>query len=84
MRQDANQDGGQDVVICSKFGRMGLVNLIILRDVSVNGMVSLEMKMDRKVWKKYISERIQEVGRAKWVNKTEREKEFVKMKKPKE
>ena len=45
------------------FGLMELVNLILLRDVSVNGMVSLGMKMDRKVWKKYISERIQEVGR---------------------
>ena len=51
--------------ICTKFGLMELVNLIILRDV--NGMVSLGMKMDRKVWKKYISERIQEVGREAWV-----------------
>ena len=48
--------------ICTKFGLMGLVNLILLRDVSVNGMVSLGMKMDRKVWKKYICERIQEVA----------------------
>ena len=38
--------------ICTKFGLMELVNLILLRDVSVNGMVSLGMKMDRKVWKK--------------------------------
>ena len=35
--------------ICTKFGLMELANLIILRDV--NGMVSLWMKMDRKVWK---------------------------------
>ena len=42
--------------ICSKFGLMELVSLIILRDASVNKMVSLGMKMDRKVWKKYISE----------------------------
>ena len=34
---------------------MELVNLILLRDVSVNGMVSLGMKMDRKVWNKYIN-----------------------------
>ena len=47
----------------TKFGLMELVNLILLRDVSVNGMVSLGMKMDRKVWKKNICERIQEVGR---------------------
>ena len=46
---------------------MELINLIPLRDVSVNEMVSLGMKMDRKVWKKYISERIQEVGREEWV-----------------
>ena len=53
--------------ICSKFGLIELVHLIILRDVSVNGMVSLGMKMDRKVWKRYISERIQEVDRKEWV-----------------
>ena len=46
---------------------MELVNLILLRDVSVNGMVSLGMKMVRKVWKKYICDRIQEVGREVWV-----------------
>ena len=46
-------------------------------DVSVNGMVSLGMKMDRKVWKKYICERIQEGDRQSWkngFNDTEREK----------
>ena len=48
---------------CTRFGLMELVNLILLRDVSVNGMVSLGMKIDKKVWKKYICERIQEVGR---------------------
>ena len=53
-------------LICTKFGIMELVNLIILRDVSVNGMVSIGMKIDRKVWKKYISERLQEVGREAW------------------
>ena len=38
--------------------------------------------MDRKVWKKYICERIQEVGRQSWkngFNDTEREKEYVKV-----
>ena len=49
--------------ICTKFGLLELVNLILLRYVSVKGMVSLGMKMDRKVWKKYICEIIQEVGR---------------------
>ena len=68
---------------CTKFGLMELVNIILLRDVSVNGMVSIGMKMDRKVWKKYICERIQEVGRQSWkngFNDTEREKEYVEMK----
>ena len=41
--------------MCFKFELMELVNLIILRDASVNGMVSIEMKMNRKVYKKYIS-----------------------------
>ena len=39
--------------------------------------------MDRKVWKKYICERIQEVGRKSWksgFNDTEREKEYMEMK----
>ena len=69
--------------ICTKFGLMELVNLIILRDVSVNGMVSLGMKMDRKVWKKYTSEIIRKVGREEWknwFNEIEREKEYVEIK----
>ena len=39
--------------------------------------------MDRKVWKKYICERIQEVGRQSWkngFNDTEREKEYIETK----
>ena len=47
----------------AKFGLMEFVNHILWRYMSVNGMVSIGMKMDRKVWKKYICERIQEVGR---------------------
>ena len=61
---------------------MELVNLILLRDVSVNGMLSLGMKMDRKVWNKYICKIILEVGRQSWkngFNDTEREKECVEM-----
>ena len=45
------------------FGLIELVNHILLRDVSVNGMVGLGMKVDRKLWKKNICVRIQEVGR---------------------
>ena len=36
---------------------MELVNLILLRDASVNGMVSLGMKMDRKVYRRSTSVR---------------------------
>ena len=32
-------------------------------------MVSQGMKMDRKVWKKYFCERIQDVGRQSWTNR---------------
>ena len=34
--------------ICSEFGLMELVNLIVLKDVNVNGMVSLGMKLIEK------------------------------------
>ena len=66
--------------ICSKFGLLGLVNLICTREVSVNGMVNLGMNVEREGWKKYICERIQESGRRAWkdvFNNTEREKEYV-------
>ena len=59
------------------------INLIVLSVVSVNRIMSLGMKMDRKVWKKYICERIQEVSRQSWnngSNDTARGKEYVEMK----
>ena len=68
--------------ICSKFGLLE-VNLICLREVSVNGMVNLGMNVDGEGWKKYICERMQECGRRAWkdgLNDTEREKEYVRMK----
>ena len=52
--------------ICSKFGLIELVNLIWLRDASVNGKVNLRINVEEKVWKKYICERIQEVRREAW------------------
>ena len=69
--------------ICSKFGLLELVNLICLREVSVNGMVNLGMNIEGEGWKKYICERIQESGRRAWkdgFNDTEKEKEYVRMK----
>ena len=52
--------------ICSKSGLSELVNLICLREVSVNGMVNLGMNVEREGWKKYICERMQESGRRAW------------------
>ena len=49
------------VVICSKFGLMELVNLIWLREVSVNGMVKLGINANGKCWKKHICKRIRDV-----------------------
>ena len=49
----------------------------------MNGMVNLWMNVDRKLWKKYICERIQKVGRKAWkggFHETEMEKEYVMMK----
>ena len=69
--------------ICRRSGLLEFVNLICLREVSVNGMVNLGMNVEREGWKKYIGERIQESGRRAWkdgFNDTEREKEYVRMK----
>ena len=68
--------------ICSKFGLFELVNLICLREVSLNGMVKLGMKVNGEFWKKLIWSRIKEYGKV-WkngFNDTEREKEYVQMK----
>ena len=69
--------------ICSKFGLFELLNLICLREVSLDGMVKLEMKVNGEFWKKHICSRIREVGKQVWKNgsnDTEREKEYVQMK----
>ena len=58
---------------------MELVNLIWLREVSLNGMVKLGMNVNEEFWKKHI----REVGKHAWkddANDTEREKEYVRMK----
>ena len=41
--------------ICSKFVLLELVNLICLREVSVNGMVNLRRNVDGEGWKRSIS-----------------------------
>ena len=45
----------------SKFGLFELVNLIWLREVSLNGMVKLGV--NGEFWKKHICSRIREVGK---------------------
>ena len=52
--------------ICSKFGLFELVNLIWLREVSLNGMVKLGMKVNWEFWKNHICSRIREVGKQVW------------------
>ena len=56
--------------ICSTAGLLELVNLICLGEVSVKGIVNLGINVEREGWKKYIC--------------TEREKEYVRMKKVQE
>ena len=54
---------------------MELVNIIWLREVSVNGMVKLGMNECGELWKKYMCKRMQ-VGKEPWeygFNDTERE-----------
>ena len=58
---------------------MEFVYLMWLREVSVNGMVNLWMKVDGEGCKKYICERIQECGRRAWKDDTKREEEYVRM-----
>ena len=54
--------------ICSKFGLFELVNLIWLREVSLNGMVKLGMEVNGEFRKKHICGRIREVGKQVWKN----------------
>ena len=55
--------------ICNKFGLKGLVNLICLGDVSVNGVDKLGMSVNEKTtWMKFADEKIKLVGRRIWMN----------------
>ena len=54
--------------ICSKFGLFELVNLIWLREVSLNGIVKLGMKVNGEFWKMHICSKIREVGKQVWKN----------------
>ena len=66
---------------CSKFGRFELVNLIWLREVSLNGTVKLRINVNEEFWKKHICNRIREVGKQvckNGFNNTEREERVCK------
>ena len=68
--------------MCSKFGLFELVNLIWLREESLNGMVKLGMNVNGEFGKKHICNRIRKVGKQvskNGFNDTEREKEYVQM-----
>ena len=52
--------------ICSKFGLIELVNIIWLREVSLNGMVKLEMNVNGEFWKKHICHRIRQISKQAW------------------
>ena len=52
--------------ICRKFGLFELVNLIWLREVSLNGLVKLGINVNGDFWKKRICNRIREVGKQVW------------------
>ena len=67
--------------IC-RFGVFELVNLIWLREVSMNVMVKLGMNVNGEFWKKHIFKRIREVGIQVWkngFNNTEMDKEYIQM-----
>ena len=69
--------------ICSKYGLIELVNLIWLREVSLNGMVKLGMNVKGEFWKKHICNRRRDVGKQTWkngFNDTEREIQYVQFK----
>ena len=55
-------------ILCSKFILFELVKLIWLREVSLNGMVKLGMKVNVEFWKKHICSRIRDVGQQVWKN----------------
>ena len=52
-----------------------LVNLICLGDVSVNGMNSLNLERSRKIWLKYVIDKILKNGCEKWKNGFKKEVE---------
>ena len=67
MSYDASQYGGHDEgTSVVSLGFFELVNLIWLREVSLNGMVKLGMNVNGEFWKKHISSRIREVGKQVW------------------
>ena len=58
------------------FGLLELVNNMWLRNASVNGIVILRIDVEEEVWRKYICEREQDVGRKAWKDGfNDREKE---------
>ena len=55
-------------IICEKFGRRELVDLLWLRNISKEGMGMLGMEYVRNLWKNINLERIYEYDKRWWVN----------------
>ena len=52
--------------ICGKYGLDDLLNVTWLRDISVQGLMSLGLCLDSKKWKKETHEKIESKGRDIW------------------
>ena len=65
--------------ICTREKFSDLVNLICLGDVSVIGMNNLSLEGSKKVWQKYVTDKIMKNGCEKWKNglKKEAERQYL-------
>ena len=68
--------------ICTREKFNDLVNLICLGDVSVNGMYNLSLEGGKKLWQKYVTNKIMKNGCEKWKNglKKEAERQYLEYK----
>ena len=70
--------------ICNKFGLNELMNLICLGDMSIDGMlISINLNKEMKGWKRELHDKIQLVGRDRWIHgfsDRDREQEYVRNK----
>ena len=66
---------------CNKFGLNELMNLICLGDMSIDGMLSINLNKEMKGWKRELHDKIQSVGRDRWIHGfRDRDQEYVRNK----